>query len=198
MKLTVVLAVLIGILVLACSSAAPAPAEPSPNIDATVEAMVKQEVAAQPTATPVVIVKEVTPTDTPEPTSTLVFTAPPNPTSSPSSTLPPISMAIEEMSPEVLACVRTAMGDEQYNAILSGSQSVNPQQFYIVMPCTLQYPQETKAIMDMFGLDMGTIMEASSPTPTPTPVPTATPTTVVSASKLLWLAKHQASQVNLG
>ena len=198
MKLTVVLAVLIGILVLACSSAAPAPAEPSPNIDATVEAMVKQEVAAQPTATPVVIVKEVTPTDTPEPTSTLVFTAPPNPTSSPSSTLPPISMAIEEMSPEVLACVRTAMGDEQYNAILSGSQSVNPKHFYIVMPCTLQYPQETKAIMDMFGLDMGTIMEASSPTPTPTPVPTATPTPVVSASKLLWLAKQQASQVNLG
>ena len=38
MKLTVVLAVLIGILVLACSSAAPAPVEPTPNIDATVEA----------------------------------------------------------------------------------------------------------------------------------------------------------------
>jgi hypothetical protein len=90
------------------------------------------------------------------------------------------------------------MGDEQYNAILSRSQSVNPQQFYIVMPCTLQYPQETKAIMDMFGLDMGTIMEASSPTTTPTPVPRVTPTPVVSASKLQWLGKHQASQVNLG
>jgi len=168
MKLPVVLAVSIGILVLACSSAAPAPAEPTHNIDATVEARVKQEVAAQPTAAPVVVVKEAIPTDTPEPTSTLVFPAPPNPTSSPSSTLPSISMAIEEMSPEVLACVRTAMGDEEYNAILSGSQSVNPQQFYIVMPCTLQYPQETKAIMDMFGLDMGTIMEAGSPTPTKT------------------------------
>ena len=104
-------------------------------------------------------------------------------------------MALEEMSPEVLACVRTAMGDEQYNAILTGSQSVNPQQFYIVMPCTLQYPQETKAIMDMFGLDVGTILGAGSPTPTAqpkpytplptdtllptaTPVPTATPTPV--------------------
>ena len=38
MKLTVVLAVLIGMLVLACSTAAPAPVEPTPNIDATVEA----------------------------------------------------------------------------------------------------------------------------------------------------------------
>jgi len=38
MKLTVVLAVLIGTLVLACSTAALAPAEPTPNIDATVEA----------------------------------------------------------------------------------------------------------------------------------------------------------------
>ena len=43
MKLTVVLAVLTGILVLACSSAAPAPAEPTPNIDATVEAKLAQE-----------------------------------------------------------------------------------------------------------------------------------------------------------
>ena len=107
-------------------------------------------------------------------------------------------MALEEMSPEVLACVRTAMGDEQYNAILSGSQSVDPEQFYIVMPCTLQYPQETKAILDMFGLDMGTIMEAASPTNTPTPVPTAPPTPVVRASKLQWLAMHKANQVNSG
>ena len=42
MKLTVVLTVLIGILVLACSTA---PAEPTPNIDATVEARVNQELA---------------------------------------------------------------------------------------------------------------------------------------------------------
>jgi len=38
MKLQVVLALLIGIFVLACSSAATAPAEPTTNIDATVVA----------------------------------------------------------------------------------------------------------------------------------------------------------------
>ena len=171
MKLPVVLAVSIGILILACSSAAPAPMEPTLNIDATVEARVKQEIAAHPTATPVMVVKEVVPTNTPEPTSSLVSIAAPNPTSSPSSTLPPISMALEEVSPELLACVQTAMGDEQYNAIINGRQSVTPQQFYIVMPCTLQYPQETKAIMDMFGLDTGTIIGAGSPTPTAQPKP---------------------------
>ena len=40
MKLPIVLAVLISIAGLACSTAAPAPAEPTPNIDATVEARV--------------------------------------------------------------------------------------------------------------------------------------------------------------
>ena len=40
MKLTVVLAIFFGILVLACSSAAAIPSEPTPNIDATVEARV--------------------------------------------------------------------------------------------------------------------------------------------------------------
>ena len=35
MKLTVVLAVLIGVAVLACSTVTPAPAEPTPSIDAT-------------------------------------------------------------------------------------------------------------------------------------------------------------------
>ena len=43
MKLRVVLAVLTGTLVLACSTAAPAPAESTPNIDATVEARLSQE-----------------------------------------------------------------------------------------------------------------------------------------------------------
>ena len=56
MKLTVVLAVLIGTLVLACSSAAPAQVEPTPNIDATVEAKlaIEQTVDAtvQPEASP--------------------------------------------------------------------------------------------------------------------------------------------------
>ena len=79
MKLPVVLAVLIGTLTLACSSAAPAPVEPTPNIDATVEARLNQEraagatvearlaqeLAAQPTATPVVVVKDVTHTAVP-------------------------------------------------------------------------------------------------------------------------------------
>jgi hypothetical protein len=63
MKLTVVLAVLIGILVLACSTAAPSPVEPTPNIDATVVARVKELVAAQPTPTPAVVVKEAVPNE---------------------------------------------------------------------------------------------------------------------------------------
>ena len=49
MKLPKVLAVLIGIAVLACSTAVPAPAEPTPNIDATVEARVAQERAIDAT-----------------------------------------------------------------------------------------------------------------------------------------------------
>ena len=56
MKQTVVIAVLIGTLVLACSSAAPAQVEPTPNIDATVEAKlaIEQTVDAtvQPEASP--------------------------------------------------------------------------------------------------------------------------------------------------
>ena len=46
MKLTVVLALLIGTLVLACSNAAPVPAEPTPNIDATVQAKVSGTLSA--------------------------------------------------------------------------------------------------------------------------------------------------------
>ena len=61
MKLTVVLAVLIGTLVVACSTAAPAPIkptsdtniptvlEPTPDIDATVEARVAHERAVEAT-----------------------------------------------------------------------------------------------------------------------------------------------------
>lgn len=108
MKLPVVLAVLIGILVLACSTAAPAPAEPTPNIDATVvagvkgtqEARVAQERAidatvearlneaktSQPTSGP-------SPTDTPMPVPTSVPMLAPTPTLAPrphpTSTLPP-------------------------------------------------------------------------------------------------------------
>jgi tetratricopeptide (TPR) repeat protein len=73
MKLPVVLAALIGILGLACSTVTPVPAEPTPNIDATVEAKVAQElgvnatvearanelVSDQPTPTPNVWMLEV-------------------------------------------------------------------------------------------------------------------------------------------
>ena len=43
MRLPVALAAVFGSLVLACSSASPAPAEPTPNRNATVEAKLAQE-----------------------------------------------------------------------------------------------------------------------------------------------------------
>jgi hypothetical protein len=52
MKLTVVLAVLSRILVLACSNAALAQVEPTPHIDAIVEAKGKEVVAPLPTNFP--------------------------------------------------------------------------------------------------------------------------------------------------
>ena len=52
MKQTVVLAILIGIFVLSCSTAEPVPAGPTSNIDATVEAKAKELVAAQRTSGP--------------------------------------------------------------------------------------------------------------------------------------------------
>ena len=103
MKLTVVLAVLVGTLVLACSTAAPAPApaEPTPNIDATVvagiqgtqEAKVAQERSidatvearlneaktSQPTSGP-------SPTDTPMPVPTSVPMLAPTPEPAPTDT----------------------------------------------------------------------------------------------------------------
>jgi len=82
MKLPVVLAVLIGILVLACSSmarspmAAPAPVDPTLNIEATAEARVVQEPVATPAVdTPTPIASELptpTPTITPTPISSPV------------------------------------------------------------------------------------------------------------------------------
>ena len=152
--------------------------------------------------TPVADVKEVTPTDTPaptdtpEPTSILVPTAAPNPTSSPSSTpaptntpnpisspsstLPPIASVLGKVSPELVACFQTALGSEQSIALISGQGDITPQQLGIVMPCLMQYPQDIEAIMDVFGLDMETIMGAgnstsSAQTQPSTPVPTATP-----------------------
>ena len=52
MKLTVVQAVLIGTLVLACSSDGPSPVKPAPNIDATVDIRLKEEKTSQPTSIP--------------------------------------------------------------------------------------------------------------------------------------------------
>jgi len=102
MKLPISITVLIGILVLACSSAAPAPAEPTPNIDATVEARVAQEravdatvearakelVAEQPTATPYPTYTPV-PTATPPPVPTATPTPVPTPTPAPTPTSVP-------------------------------------------------------------------------------------------------------------
>ena len=51
MKLPVVLAVLVGIFALACSSAAPAPAESTSKINATVEARLSEDKPSLPTAT---------------------------------------------------------------------------------------------------------------------------------------------------
>ena len=224
MKLTRVLALLLGIALLVaaigCSPTAPREAAATPNIDATVEARAKELVGVQPTPTPVVVVKEVTPTDTPsptntplpkpantpEPTSTLVHAAP-NPTSRPLPTLPPVSMVLKAVPPELLACVQTALGDDQYNAIISGRQSVTPQELGIVMPCLMQYPQDTKAVMELFGLDMGTIMGPGRPTataqpkaliqvlpdtqvPTATPLPTAIPSLIPTPSVLPTLTPY--------
>ena len=119
---------------------------------------------------PAVAVKAIAPTDAPEPTSA------PNPVSSQSSTPPPISMVLDTVSPELLSCVKTALGDEQYGAIITGRQDAVAEQLGLVLPCILQYPQESNAIMEMFGLDMGTIMAASTPIPnTEAPNPTHTP-----------------------
>jgi len=109
MRLLVVVSVLIGSFVLACSTAVPAPAEPTPNIDATVvagiqgtqeaksvieatvETRVKEELQFQPTPTPATVAaREATALPpTPEPTST----ATPGPTSTatpvPTQSLPP-------------------------------------------------------------------------------------------------------------
>ena len=99
-RLKSVIALLAAVMVVATAACAGDPPVPTPNIDATVEARVKQEVAAHPTATPVVVVKEIAPTDTPIPTDTPVRTAAPTtqipssiatpyPTASPTTVLTP-------------------------------------------------------------------------------------------------------------
>jgi len=92
MRLPIVLAVLTGILVLACSSIAPAPAEPTSNIDATVEVRLKEERASQPTSIP-------SPTNTlpPKPASTVV----PQPTNTPTPILQPMVRGQKDSAIEV-------------------------------------------------------------------------------------------------
>ena len=100
MKLTVVLTVLVGALVLACSTVTPVPAEPTPNIDATVEAKVaqeravdatvearlKEERASQPQPTNI---QASSPNDSPKPISTNAPTLVPTATSVPTPTPTP-------------------------------------------------------------------------------------------------------------
>ncbi len=75
MKLPVVLAVLVGIFALACSSAAPAPPESTSRINATPETRLSKDKPSQPTATR----RVPPPTNTPEsgPTNTLTPTTKP-------------------------------------------------------------------------------------------------------------------------
>jgi tetratricopeptide (TPR) repeat protein len=79
MKLTVVLTILFGTLILACSSADVPSADPTPNVNATVEARVDQE----PVATPAVDTPTPAPTPTPIPTLNPTPTPTPRPTPTP-------------------------------------------------------------------------------------------------------------------
>ena len=128
MKLTVVLALLIGTLILACSNADVPSADPTPNVDATVEARVDQERAVdtsikanekesvadqstettEPTPTPIPVAISFTPTPKPKPTATRVrptwtpvpvITPTPWPTRTPVPTLPAIPVDAADSPP---------------------------------------------------------------------------------------------------
>ena len=98
-------------------------------------------------------------------TDTLELTPAPDAGSTRASTSPSISMVLEMVSPELLMCVKTALGEEQYNAIITGEQDAVADQLRLVIPCILQYPEEANAIMEMFGLDTETVMPVSTPIP---------------------------------
>ena len=74
-------------------------------------------------------------------------------------------MVLEMVSPELLMCVKTALGDEQYNGIITGEQDAIADQLGLVLPCIFQYPQDASVIMEMFGLDTETVMPVSTPIP---------------------------------
>jgi len=86
-------------LVVACSSAAPAPAEPTPNIDATVEARAKEIVASQATSIP-----SPTNTQAPSPTNTAVHqpTKTPKPVPTATPTVVPAATSVPTATPRPL------------------------------------------------------------------------------------------------
>ena len=92
MKLTVVLAILLGTLALACSTVTPVPIEPTPNIDSIVEAKLKELLASQDTPTPY-------PTYTQPPSPSHTSKNQPTYTSVPTPTLRPLPTAVQTPMP---------------------------------------------------------------------------------------------------
>ena len=103
MKKPRILVILTGIVLLiatvGCSDITPAEVTPTANIDATVAARAKELVAAQPTPTPVVVVKEVTPTSATEPTIASAPTDTSVPTTTPVRTNVPVPTATPKEVP---------------------------------------------------------------------------------------------------
>jgi hypothetical protein len=106
--LVVLMSIALLVTTIGCSTA-PAKVVPTPNIAATVEASVKQELAPQVTRTPVVVVRGVVPTDSPEPTDIPhpatkpqpVPTSTPLPTTTPIPTPTPTSIPISTLNPVI-------------------------------------------------------------------------------------------------
>jgi type VI secretion system protein VasI len=119
MKLAVVLAALVGIFVLACSSAAPA--EPTLNIDATIEARAKELVAAQatdkPTATEVA-----TPIPTKAPAPVPTKTPAPSPTEQPAMTPAPTPTAVPTGDWTILTSVNPMDDSTTVSAVLTARE----------------------------------------------------------------------------
>ena len=178
MKVPVVLALLIGIFVLACSTVTPAPAEPTPNIDATVEAIIAQEravdatvearakvlVAEQPTATTYPTYTPV-PTGTPPPqpanTPTLVPTATPTfvlaptptltptPTAVPTPVLTPTAVPTPTPMPIPTATPIPVIDDHGDNVISATVTELNPDFDYWTKSSMLQIKGELEAPDDI-------------------------------------------------
>lgn len=123
----------------------------------TVEPQVSQAQGAKLTASPgPTLIKP----SNARPTGTSVVTVTSAPTASPATTFPSKTTPTTgiEASPRLLACVKEALGDNQYDAIVAGAQSVSAQQTDLLMPCMMQYPKEVESIMNKFGLTMESIM----------------------------------------